>query len=34
MPDTLLNREMLVVTRLNKVPSGVSVGNQQYGGEN
>ena len=33
IPDTLLNREMLVVTRLNKVPSGVSVGNQQYGGE-
>ena len=33
IPDTLLNREMLVVTRLNKVPSGISVGNQQYGGE-
>jgi len=33
IPDTLLNREMLVVTRLNKVPSGVKVGNQQYGGE-
>jgi hypothetical protein len=33
IPDTLLSREMLVVTRLNKVPSGVSVGNQQYGGE-
>ncbi|WP_158796337.1 zinc-dependent metalloprotease [Pedobacter sp. L105] len=33
IPDTLLNREMLVVSRLNKVPSGVSVGNQQYGGE-
>lgn len=33
IPDSLLNREMLVVTRLNKVPSGVSVGNQQYGGE-
>jgi len=33
IPDTLLNREMLVVSRLNKVPSGISVGNQQYGGE-
>lgn len=33
IPDTLLNREMLVVSRLNKVPSGVKVGNQQYGGE-
>jgi len=33
IPDTLLNREMLIVSRLNKVPSGVSVGNQQYGGE-
>lgn len=33
IPDSLLNREMLVVTRLNKVPAGVNVGNQQYGGE-
>jgi hypothetical protein len=33
IPDSLLSREMLVVSRLNKVPSGVSVGNQQYGGE-
>lgn len=33
IPDTLLNREMLIVSRLNKVPTGVSVGNQQYGGE-
>ncbi|SEA94360.1 zinc-dependent metalloprotease [Pedobacter hartonius] len=33
IPDTLLNREMLIVSRLNKVPSGISVGNQQYGGE-
>ena len=33
IPDTLLSREMLVVTRLNKVPTNVSVGNQQYGGE-
>lgn len=33
IPDSLLNREMLIVTRLNKVPSGVTVGNQQYGGE-
>ena len=33
IPDTLLNREMLVVSRLLKVPTGISVGNQQYGGE-
>jgi hypothetical protein len=33
IPDTLLNREMLIVSRLNKVPSNVKVGNQQYGGE-
>lgn len=33
IPDSMLNREMLVVTRLSKVPSGVKVGNQQYGGE-
>lgn len=33
IPDSILNREMLVVTRLAKVPSGVKVGNQQYGGE-
>ncbi|RZK46649.1 MAG: DUF5118 domain-containing protein, partial [Pedobacter sp.] len=33
IPDSALNREMLVVTRLAKVPSGVKVGNQQYGGE-
>ncbi|RZK93266.1 MAG: DUF5117 domain-containing protein [Pedobacter sp.] len=33
IPDSVLNREMLVVTRLAKVPSGVKVGNQQYGGE-
>lgn len=33
IPDTLLNREMLVVSRLNKVPTGIKVGNQQYGGE-
>jgi hypothetical protein len=33
IPDSILNREMLVVTRLSKVPSGVKVGNQQYGGE-
>ncbi|MES2651171.1 MAG: zinc-dependent metalloprotease [Bacteroidota bacterium] len=33
IPDSILNREMLVVTRLAKVPSRVKVGNQQYGGE-
>ncbi len=33
IPDTTLNREMLVITRLAKVPAGVKVGNQQYGGE-
>ena len=33
IPDSLLNREMLVVTRLAKAPVGVKVGNQQYGGE-
>lgn len=33
IPDSLFSREMLIVSRLNKVPSGVSVGNQQYGGE-
>jgi len=33
IPDSVINREMLVVTRLAKVPSGVKVGNQQYGGE-
>lgn len=33
IPNAMLDREMLVVTRLSKVPSGVKVGNQQYGGE-
>ena len=33
IPDSMLNREMLVVTRLAKVPANVKVGNQQYGGE-
>lgn len=33
IPDSLINREMLVVTRLAKSPVGVKVGNQQYGGE-
>ncbi|MES2417651.1 MAG: zinc-dependent metalloprotease [Bacteroidota bacterium] len=33
IPDSILNREMLVVTRLSKVPARVKVGNQQYGGE-
>ncbi|WP_443945286.1 zinc-dependent metalloprotease [Pedobacter sp. AW1-32] len=33
IPDSVLNREMLVVTRVSKSPVGVKVGNQQYGGE-
>lgn len=33
IPDSLINREMLVVTRLSKAPVGIKVGNQQYGGE-
>lgn len=33
IPDSLINREMLVVTRLAKAPVGIKVGNQQYGGE-
>ncbi|WP_443937292.1 zinc-dependent metalloprotease [Pedobacter sp. MW01-1-1] len=33
IPDSMLSREMLVITRLAKVPAGVKVGNQQYGGE-
>jgi len=31
--DSMINREMLVVTRLAKAPVGIKVGNQQYGGE-
>jgi Met-zincin/Domain of unknown function (DUF5117)/Domain of unknown function (DUF5118) len=33
IPDSLLGREMLVVTRLEKTPSDVKVPNQRYGGE-
>ncbi|MDB4921244.1 zinc-dependent metalloprotease [Mucilaginibacter sp.] len=33
IPDSLLNREMLVVTRLAKTPANIQVSNQQYGGE-
>jgi hypothetical protein len=33
IPDSIINREMLVVTRLAKAPVGIKVGNQQYGGE-
>ena len=33
IPDSMISREMLVATRLAKVPAGVKVGNQQYGGE-
>jgi hypothetical protein len=33
IPDSLLNREMLVVTRLAKTPANMKVSNQQYGGE-
>jgi hypothetical protein len=33
VPDSLMNREMLVVTRLAKTPTNIKVSNQQYGGE-
>ena len=33
IPDSILSREMLVVTRLDKSPAGVKVPGQQYGGE-
>src|ERR1700749_4417076 len=33
IPDSLLNREMMVITRLVKTPANVKVGNEQYGGE-
>jgi len=33
IPDSLLSREMLVVTRLAKTPTNIKVSNQQYGGE-
>ena len=33
IPDTLLNREMLVVTRFVKTPTGLKSFGQQYGGE-
>src|ERR1700744_5405989 len=33
IPDSLYNREMLVVTRLAKTPANIKVSNQQYGGE-
>ncbi|CAN5504910.1 hypothetical protein BH09BAC6_BH09BAC6_29620 [soil metagenome] len=33
IPDSLINREMLVITRLAKTPAGVKVPYQQYGGE-
>ena len=33
IPYSIINREMLVVTRLAKAPVGIKVGNQQYGGE-
>ena len=33
IPDSILNREMLVVTRLAKTPADIKVSNQQYGGE-
>jgi len=33
IPDSLLGREMLVVTRLAKTPADIKVPNQQYGGE-
>jgi len=33
IPDSLINREMLVVTRLSKTPTGIKVAYHQYGGE-
>jgi hypothetical protein len=33
IPDSLLEREMLVVTRLAKTPANIKVPNEQYGGE-
>jgi len=33
IPDSLLGREMLVVTRLAKTPANIKVSNEQYGGE-
>ncbi len=33
IPDSILNREMLVVTRFVKTPSGLASFGQQYGGE-
>ena len=33
LPDSILGREMMVITRLSKTPSGIKVWNQQYGGE-
>jgi Met-zincin/Domain of unknown function (DUF5117)/Domain of unknown function (DUF5118) len=33
IPDSLLGREMLMVTRLAKTPADIKVSNQQYGGE-
>jgi hypothetical protein len=33
IPDSMLGREMLVVTRLAKTPNGISVSSEQYGGE-
>ncbi|XHR94221.1 DUF5118 domain-containing protein [Mucilaginibacter sp. UC70_90] len=33
IPDSLINREMLVVTRFVKTPGGLKTFGQQYGGE-
>ncbi len=33
IPDSMLGREMLVVTRLAKTPADIKVPNEQYGGE-
>jgi hypothetical protein len=33
IPDSLINREMLVVTRFVKTPGGLKTFTQQYGGE-
>jgi len=33
IPDSLLGREMLMITRLARTPADIKVSNQQYGGE-
>jgi hypothetical protein len=33
IPDSLINREMLIITRLSKTPAGIKIMYHQYGGE-